>query len=291
MLKVGFIGTGTVGSAISLLLHKKGYTITGVCSKSGISSAALAGQLGCINYDNPWEVLPGSGVVFLTVPDRELGGLAHCLAESGAVSGEHVFLHMSGAMPAEVLQQLKEKGAAIGSIHPLQSFATVEKAVENLPGSFFAVQGDEEAVAFSMKLVSDLNGRPFKIDSNAKALYHLGASVASNYLVALVHFAVNVYKSIGMSSGEAVEALMPLIKGTVANIESVGPVKALTGPVARGDIETIRHHLSAIDGLENDMQQFYSILGMYTTRVALEKGSIDSNTAGQLISIFQEEEE
>lgn len=290
MCKIGFIGTGTVGSAIALLLHEKGYTITGVCSKKGFSSAALADKLGCSNLEEPAEVLAGTQVVFLTVPDGQLDGMAYHLAESGKVSGEHIFLHMSGALPAEVLAPLKELGAAVGSLHPLQSFASIEKAVDNLPGSFFAVQGDEKAVEFAIKTANALNGRPFTIGSSDKALYHLGAAVASNYLVALVHFAVKIFNRIGMSDEQATDALLPLIRGTVANIEILGPVKALTGPVSRGDVDTIERHLSAMGDLDKVLCKLYRTLGIYTTRIAVEKGSIDGYTAESLLNTFREEE-
>jgi predicted short-subunit dehydrogenase-like oxidoreductase (DUF2520 family) len=197
---------------------------------------------------------------------------------------------MSGALPAEILAPLKERGAAVGSLHPLQSFASVEQAAANLPGSFFAVQGDDRAIETALKIIEDLGGKPFMIESRDKALYHLGACVASNYLVALVHFAVYIYKAIGMSGEQAVGALMPLLRGTLANIEILVPVQALTGPVARGDLGTIERHLEAIRGLEPGLAEFYRTLGRYTTKVAVEKGSIDKVEAERLFSIFREKE-
>ncbi|MHB9094131.1 MAG: Rossmann-like and DUF2520 domain-containing protein [Eubacteriales bacterium] len=289
MFRVGVIGTGVVGSAVALLLRQKGYDFTGVCSKSGVSAARLAASLGCKFYSDPADVLVDARIVFLTVPDREIDQLARRLADSEYVNNEHVFFHMSGALPAEVLHPLQEKGSAIGSLHPLQSFASIEKAVENLPNSFFAVQGDAAAAEIAFALAETLSGKPFMLKSEDKALYHLGACIASNYLVALIHFAVGIYRQIGLTDMQATEALMPLIRGTLANIELLGPAKALTGPVARGDINTIEKHLGAIGNLAPGQADLYKYLGSYTTQVAVEKGSIDNTNAEKLLCIFRGE--
>jgi len=291
MCHVAVIGTGVVGSAVALLLRQKGYTVTGVCSKTGVSAAGLAAELGCKSTTVPGDIITEADIVFLTTPDRELSSVASRLADSGTVNNKHIFYHMSGALPAEVLSPLKEKGAAIGAAHPLQSFATIEKAIANLPGSFFAIQGDNRAVDAVFKIVADLGGKPFLMKSEDKALYHLGACIASNYLVAVIHFAVSIFSCIGMSPEQAAEALLPLIKGTLANIEVLGPVKSLTGPVARGDAGTIERHLEAIKVLDPSLAELYKTLGRYTTQVAIEKGSIDKVGAEKLFSIFREEGE
>lgn len=291
MLKIGVIGTGVVGSAIALLLRQKGHIITGVCSKNGITAAKLAASVECQCYHNPIDILSDGEIIILSTPDRELEGLAHLLADSGRVKAEQVFYHMSGVLPAQVLHPLQDAGATVGSIHPLQSFATIEKAIENIPGSFFAIQGDDKASQLALPIVEDLSGEAFKLRSEDKALYHLGACVASNYLVGLIHFAVNLYKEIGMSEVQATKALMPLIRGTVANIVELGPVKALTGPLARGDISTIEKHLHALEVLNPGLTEVYKTMGRYTTLVAEKKGSIDNTVAEKLLCVFQREEQ
>lgn len=291
MYRVGIIGTGIVGSAVALLLRQNGYTISRVCSRTGSSAATLAARLNCTCVDEPEKVLAEADIVFLTTPDRELAGLANRLAGSAQLAGNQVFFHMSGALPAEVLAPLKEKGAAVGSVHPLQSFADIENAVANIPGSFFAIQGDHRATEIAFEMVCDLEGRPFMMKTEDKPLYHLGACIASNYLVGLLHFAVKIYGQIGMSAEEAVRALMPLINGTLANIEKLGPVKSLTGPVSRGDTGTIEKHLEAMESLDPRLTNLYKTLGRYTTAVALEKESIDNISAEKLLSLFREKEE
>lgn len=291
MYKVGVIGTGVVGSALAILLQRQGHVITGVCSKNGISASELAKSLGCRHCNSPIQVLDESEIIFITTPDRELRGTAALLASSGMVGDRQIFYQMSGALPAEVLQPLSEAGGTIASVHPLQSFASVNKAIDNLPGSFFAVQGEERAVEAAFALVESLGGRPFLLNSSDKALYHLGACVASNYLVSLIHYAVNIYKTIGMSEDDATQALMPLIKGTLANVQALGPVKALTGPVARGDINTITEHLEALKNLDPSLSEFYRSLGCYTAGVAAEKQSIDNSVKEKLVRIFREEED
>jgi len=289
MYNVGIIGTGIVGSAVAILLQRNGHIITGVCPKTGVSAGDLAQSLGCRYCTDPVHVLTESEIIFITTPDRELGGIAELLANSGQVAAKQIFYQMSGALPAEVLLPLSQAGGTIASVHPLQSFANVTKAIDNLPGSYFAIQGEEKAVEAAFALVEQLSGRPFILKSSDKALYHLGACVASNYLVSTIHYAVNIYKKIGMSEEDATHALMPLIRGTLANIETLGPVKALTGPVARGDLNTVEKHLEALKKLNTDLTDFYCSLGCYTTGVAREKESIDNSAKEKLIHIFREE--
>ncbi|PKM81400.1 MAG: DUF2520 domain-containing protein [Firmicutes bacterium HGW-Firmicutes-14] len=291
MNRIAVIGTGIVGSAVALLLGQKGYPVTGVCSKTGVAASQLAACIGCPVFDEPAEALPSAEVIFITTPDREVENIAYQLAESGRVKTGQVFFHMSGALPAEILTPLTKKGAAAGSIHPLQSFASVEKAAANLAGSFFAIQGEERAVETAFKIVNDLSGHPFIIKNEDKPMYHLGACIASNYLVTLIHSAVRAYRHIGMTGEQAVEALMPLIKGTLANIAELGPARALTGPVARGDLGTVSRHLEAIEAWDPGLADLYKTLGRYTVKVAVEKKSLDENRAQRLLCMFREGED
>ena len=289
MDRVGIIGTGVVGSALALLLGEKGYKITAVFSKSGASAAKLAAELGCRQASSAEEVVSLAKIIFLTTPDRVIGSLAAELRKTNTVLRGKTFFHMSGAFPAEELKPLSESGAAIGSIHPLQSFASTEVAIQNLPGSFYALQGDEEALALAVEIVDKLGGKSFKIRKEDKPLYHMGASVASNYLVALIDYAINIYQHIGMKPEEALGALLPLIRGTLTNIEKLGTVQALTGPIARGDAETIKGHLRAAGHLDQELVDLYRNLGLYTVKVAEKKGTIDGTGAEILNTILRKD--
>lgn len=285
-MKIAIIGAGKVGSALAILLSERGYTVSGVASKSLASAAKLASRVKAPAFEKPQEAAQKADIVFITTPDREIENVSRHISERGGVAPGRIVAHTSGAHSSGFLAGVREKGGLAVSIHPLQSFADVEAAMGNLPGSYFALEGDREAMPPAEQLVSDLKGKSFYIEAGDKALYHAAACIASNYLVSLIHLSTGLYEKFGLSRKEAYMALLPLIQGTISNIEKVGPVEALTGPVARGDSSTIEGHLPALAGVGGEEEALYRTLGSYTVRVALEKGSIDSDQAENLLKLF-----
>ncbi|MEW6424378.1 MAG: DUF2520 domain-containing protein [Bacillota bacterium] len=285
---LAIVGAGKVGSALAILLQRKGYPVAGVASRSLRSAEKLAAALGCPAYDKAWELTRRAELIFVTTPDREIARTAKNIAGQGGFGPGQVVAHTSGAHAAHELQGVKEAGALAVSIHPLQSFADVEGAMKNLPGSYFALEGDEKALSLARRIVSDLQGKAFIIEAKDKPLYHAAACIASNYLVSLMHFATGLYRHFGLSREEAFQALFPLVQGTVNNIHRAGPVRALTGPVSRGDGTTIRDHLPALKQVGEEELNLYRALGLYTVRVALEKGSIDERQGAELRQIFSD---
>ncbi|MFZ5641558.1 MAG: Rossmann-like and DUF2520 domain-containing protein [Bacillota bacterium] len=286
MGRVSVVGAGVLGSAVAVQLKKKGYEIAAVASRREEPAKTLAGRTGAVYCDDAAAAAAKGEIVFLTVPDRAIADTAAGIARAGGFRPGQLVVHMSGALPAEILAPAGEAGAVIMSVHPLQSFASIDMAIKNLPGSFFAIQGDPAGIDKARQIVADLDGRSFVLPPEGKPMYHLGASAASNYLVALIHFAVSLYRQIGMDEETAVEAILPLVKGTLANIESLGPAKALTGPVARGDITTLKTHLQALRQQPVTSRQLYGALGAYTAGVAREKGTIDGSTAEAIIRLL-----
>jgi predicted short-subunit dehydrogenase-like oxidoreductase (DUF2520 family) len=284
--KVAVIGAGKVGSALAILLNARGYTISGVASKSFASAQGLAGRVRAQAFARPEEAAQQADLVFITTPDREISNVSRQIAERGGVGPGTMVAHTSGAHSSDDLAGVREKGGLAVSIHPLQSFADVEAAMVNIPGSYFALEGDREAMPLAEQVVSHLKGRAFYIEARDKALYHAAACIASNYLVSLMHLSTGLYEKFGLSREEAFQALLPLIQGTLNNIGKVGPVQALTGPVARGDLGTIEGHLPALAGVGVQEDTLYRTLGSYTVRVALEKGSISSEQADGLLKIL-----
>jgi len=284
---IAVIGTGKVGSALALLLNRKGYPVAGVASKSLSSALRVAKELGVPATDRPEEVTVRAEVVFITTPDRVIAAVAGEINRRGGFKPGQTVFHTSGAHPADEIGAARRSGALAGSLHPLQSFADVQGAINNLPGSYFALEGDEGAVSLARQIVADLEGKCFTIKADDKPLYHAAACVASNYLVSLMHFATGLYTRFGLSREDAFTALFPLIQGTLNNIGRIGPVRALTGPVERGDGPTLAGHLQALQAVGEEELALYRRLGAYTVRVALEKGSISREQAEELSLLLE----
>ncbi len=283
---LAFVGTGKVGSALAIRLHQRGYPVAAVFNRTGEKAEKVARETGAVVARDPAGAARLAQVVFITTADGIIERMDGLIGEGGGWHSGQTAVHTSGARRAEVLRLAREAGAHVLSVHPLQSFAAQEAALENLPGSWFALEGDEAAFDLAREMVRDLDGRVFQVVSEAKPLYHAAACVASNYLVALMYLATGWFGDFGLGREDALAALWPLVRGTLNNMEWVGVAKALTGPVERGDTSTIAGHLAVLATRGGQEEDLYRRLGRYTVGVAREKGSIDEKAADQLTALF-----
>jgi predicted short-subunit dehydrogenase-like oxidoreductase (DUF2520 family) len=207
-------------------------------------------------------------VVIVATPDDAIGAVAAELARQNAVGAGQVVLHLSGLLDRLALHALASSGAALGSFHPLQSVADPRTAPDRLRGAFAGVEGDEEAVRAGERLAGLLGMTPVRLAPGAKAAYHAGAVIASNYVVALASLAEQLARRAGVPGSQAGALYLPLMQGTVANL-ALGPATALTGPIRRGDEATIRRHLALLPPEE---ARLYRELGLVALRLAREAG-------------------
>jgi predicted short-subunit dehydrogenase-like oxidoreductase (DUF2520 family) len=225
--------------------------------------------------------------VLLTVPDDAIAAVCASLAQADAFRPDTVVAHCSGALPSTVLAAARACGAGVGSLHPMQSFATAEQAVRTLPGSCCCVEGDPEAVSVLEQMARSMGAHVLRVATEKKPLYHAAGCVASNYLVALQDAALRLNLAAGISHEDALRVMVPLLRGTVDNFEKVGLPGCLTGPIARGDVDTVRHHLEAIESDAPDLAQLYKVMGRETIRVAQAKGTLCEEDAAALRSLLQ----
>ena len=279
MLKIGFIGAGTVGTALAVRLAKEGYPIVAVSSRSIQSAQRLAGMIpDCQTWENPQEVADRADLVFVTTPDD---AVLRVVSQINWHAGQSV-LHCSGADSLLSLEPARWAGATVGSFHPLQTFASVSQAIDNLPGSMFALEAEEPLLTTLKELATSLEGKWVVLQGDDKVLYHVAAVMACNYMVTLVKLACDLWQTFGVSPEEATQALMPLLRGTVNNIGNVGLPNCLTGPIARGDLGTITKHLNALEKTAPEILSTYRELGLKTIPVALAKGRINPEKAEAL---------
>lgn len=284
--RIGIIGAGVVGTAVGVILDAQGYEITGVYDQKSESTQKLVERIGSPAYSDPREVARAADILFITTNDTAIPGVVEILAAGQAFHPGQTVLHMSGAETSEILKPAQALGARVLSVHPLQSFANLEGALANLPGSVFSVEGDGEALAIGVELVKSMGGEYFFIDQAAKPLYHAGACVASNYLVTLLDLGIRLLAAAGIPEDMARRGLMPLVRGTLNNIERIGIPLALTGPIARGDLATIGKHLDRMEQMAPELADLYSTLGLYTVPLARAKGTLDEDTSHKLQEIF-----
>ncbi len=265
------IGAGRVGTAIGHVLQERGEEVTVVVSRSEESLKRASSFLQDVIFTTELLDVRGKGNTFLiTTPDDLIADISLDLASAGIVKKGNRVVHMSGALGLDVLEASEERGAEVMSIHPLQTFADVRAALRKIKGTAFAITTrNERARRWAEGFVRTLGGEPVILAEKDKPLYHIGAVMACNLLVALEHIAEIIYQDIGMEGERALRALLPLISSTVDNLRQLGAEKALTGPVARGDIGIIRRHLEVLEkeGTEAMLKAYVS-LSLYALDLA-----------------------
>lgn len=289
-MRVGIIGAGAVGTGVGLLLKRRNYDIVGVASRTAASAKTAAERLQCPVYDRPEEVARAADIVFITTSDQAIAPVAEVIARKGGFRKGQTVIHMSGSLTSAVLAPARAAGASVLSLHPLQSCADPDRAVANLPGSVFSLEGDSKALPLGQQLIKDLGGDYFNINPQDKVLYHAAACVASNYLVSIVDISCRLMREAGMKPEQVMGALNPLVAGTLKNIAEKGVPDALTGPIARGDVGTVKDHLHAIDTALPELSEIYRALGRYTVGTAGRKGSINARRAALLSRILSRRE-
>jgi len=287
MVKIGFIGAGTVGTALAIGLNARGYKVVAVSSRSPASAERLAGEIrGCKAVNSNQAVADTAELVFITTPDAAIPVVA---SEISWHRGQSV-VHCSGADSTDTLEPARKVGAAVGAFHPLQTFASVKQAVDNLPGSTFAIEAEEPLMTTLKEMAGALNGHVIELTASDKVIYHAAAVMASNYLVTITKLATDLWQTFDVPAGEATRALMPLLRGTLNNIDNIGIPGCLTGPIARGDTGTVKKHLKALDETAPAVLPAYRELGRQTIPIALAKGKINELQGKELEELLKEPE-
>lgn len=278
---VSLIGLGRLGTALAIALDSAGYEIVSLVGRSR-RKLQKASQL----LDVSWRRLvtkeldegPVGDLIIVSVPDDQIPTVAEHLVGMKA-NGHPTVLHTSGALSSKVFASLAANGWHTGSIHPLASVSDPVSGVEALKRAYWCVEGDATAVRVARRLVRDLGAYSFSLKSEDKPLYHAAAVMSSGNMTALFDVALEMLERCGVSRRTSQKMLLPLLESNTMNLSRSGPEDALTGTFARGDLATVRMHLSALKGKDLDEAlQLYRLLGKRSMELAKDK--IDTETAG-----------
>jgi len=291
---VAIIGAGRVGGAVGRLLAQAGYSVTAVATRNRESAERARAFIGAgVAMTDLVRAAASADIVLITTPDGAITSVCDSIAAGKGFRPGAVVAHMSGARSLDLLEAAKSSGAFRVVIHPLQSVPTMELGVRNISGSYFRIEADPEVAERARELVHALGGIELKMskwvsDKGSAALYHAGAVAVSNFFVALVDFGLRYYQALGADKEEALKAVLPLIRGTLANIESAGIPDALTGPIMRGDVETVKGHLEAMASRSPELLPLYRELARHTVIVAQDKNSITPQTAADIQKLMEQ---
>jgi predicted short-subunit dehydrogenase-like oxidoreductase (DUF2520 family) len=216
------VGCGRLGTNLAYWLQRAGYRLTGIGGKTSTSCQASATLLQAPTPPPdalPWAFTEGSDIVFITTPDDAIGEVCRRIAEQNGFRKNSIVMHCSGSLSSKILVPAEKNQAAIGSMHPLQSFVSVQTASNPFKEIAMSIEGNNRAVSTAKAIAKDLGAKPIEIPTSAKTLYHASAVTASNYLVTILDMAVRLMTSTGLSEIEAIEVLNPLIEGSWVTIK------------------------------------------------------------------------
>ena len=283
---VSVIGTGAVGSALIDFFEVNLYPLRSVWNRSGGILSHKNGVTETVTSMNPENEEQSGELIFITVPDDSISGVAQSLSTKEIAWKKKIAVHCSGNLSSDVLEPLKKKGASVVSMHPIQTFTTDDKS-DRFQGIFVSVEGDEQAKVLLKGIIQEMGANHLDVSAPEKRALHVAAVFASNYMVTLFHEAENILQQANITAG--ITVLKPLIQQTAENIFRKGTVDALTGPASRGDTESIRKHLEQIrdDNRRNDL---YKLLGSIAADITEKRGGLSTSQLLEMKTLFEKKE-
>ncbi len=266
---LSIIGAGKLGQTLGKLWFDRDCaTINQVINRSLESSLAAIQFIGAGTAEDSIYHLEPCNYVLIATPDAQISQIAEELAELPYPWHGTTVFHCSGALSAKVLKPLAVLGAKTASVHPIHSFAEPQNSLTQLPGSYCCAEGAVSALNTLKSLFEALEMKWQLIDADKKTLYHASFVIACNFLPALVDSALQCLSEANIDENTAKKMLQPLMQGTLANIFRTSANQALTGPIARGDLETVARQLAALETQLPNIKSLYSSLSRSTLDVA-----------------------
>jgi predicted short-subunit dehydrogenase-like oxidoreductase (DUF2520 family) len=272
------VGAGPVAAALAGALRHAGAPVLGLWARRPEAARKASAISGVAAYSAaPPDLLLEADALILAVRDDAIASVARTLVDTGLVGKKHVLLHCSGALAAEeVFAGVSDRVAGRGTLHPLRSIVDARTVAQSMKGTVFGVEGDALGLPMARELARLLGGKSIELTQPSMALYHAAAAMASNALVALAAAAADVLATAGIDRAQGLDALVPLMLGTVENLGRVGLPQALTGPIARGDAGTVERHLRALHERAPALAEFYATMARRVVVVARAKGDADA---------------
>lgn len=267
-ITLNIIGCGRLGKTLARLWHTRGLMkIQGIVNR-GLPSALRAADF--IGAGRPCRLqeLPPADLTMIATGDAVIGDCAVQLAEAGILRPGDIVFHCSGALDADILSVVRQNHALLASCHPVKSFADPAHAVASFAGTYCGIEGDPQATERLASLFETIGGVPLPLRPGCKPLYHASMVMAANYLVTLMACSLSCLEQSGLPSATARKVMEPLVRSTLDNIFALGPADALTGPIARRDVQTVEHHLRALRSWQPDQEVLYRLLGEFTLDLA-----------------------
>jgi predicted short-subunit dehydrogenase-like oxidoreductase (DUF2520 family) len=282
-LGIGVVGAGRVGTALAVALHRAGHRVVAVSAVSAASLRRIEAALPGTAVRRPEEVVAGADLVLLTVPDDVLPDLVAGLAATGAELGGRLLAHASGRHGLAVLEPAVRRGAIPLALHPVMTFTGRPDDVDRLAGISFGVTAPDQLRPVAEALVLEMGGEPVFIAEENRNLYHAALAGAANHLVTQVVQASDLLSAAGV--GDPGRMLGPLLGAALDNALRLGDA-ALTGPVMRGDAETVAGHLAALRAAAPEALPAYLALARLTADRALAAGILAPPQAQRLLDVL-----
>lgn len=295
---ISIIGAGRAGSTIAGYLTKKNLKTIKITAISTKTERTLR-QTHKIIKDhknnilftvNNIEAVKNSNCILICTPDDLIKPVCNEIFNDTDIDAEkYSVFHLSGSKKIENLDAALKRGASVGCMHPIKSFASSQESIKTLKGTTYGLTfKTTKAERTLKKLVKALNGKHIIVKNDSKPLYHAITCIASNYLVGLIDYALNMANSINISSVDIFEPLLRLSEGAIENIKKMGSEKALTGPIARGDTSTVKQHIESIKQyMRPEDVTIYKVLGRHTSKIALNNKWIDQKKYFVLMEILK----
>ena len=283
--RLGIVGGGPVGTTLAMAFLAAGWPIGAVASRSAEGRARLrAAAPGTPAFAEAAAVLDEVEICFLTVPDDAVASVSRELR----LYGGQALVHTSGLLPASVLEPAMAAGTLKASFHPLVAFAAPERALAALRGATVALEGDEPLVALLGELAEAIGAVPVRLPAGGKAAYHAAAVLAAGGLVALLDAVVELGRGAGLDEAAALAVYAPLARQALAEAEAAGTAAALTGPIVRGDVGTVRAHLATLAQLAPGAGEVYRAVARREVALAVTRGTLDQDRASRLRQLLGE---
>jgi predicted short-subunit dehydrogenase-like oxidoreductase (DUF2520 family) len=283
--RIGFVGAGPVGTTLGIAFSAAGWPVAAVASRDPGRRARFVSRVpSALALESASQLPDEVELLFLTVPDDAITAVA---ASMRLYAGQAV-VHTSGALSADVLAAARAAGTSAGSFHPLVAFADVDRALAALPGATIAIEGDHDLAGLLAQLATDIGAEPVRLPPGGKAAYHAAAVLSAGGFIGLLDAIVELGRGAGLDEAGSLAIYGPLIRQSLANAEALGVAAALTGPLLRGDVGTVRGHLDAMRRLAPGSLDLYRAAARREIALARGRGELSAERVTALEALVGE---